>query len=61
MAMPAASGWGKRACRLQRDLELDWPAVALALELIEELQRLRDENQRLQRQLAALTELDASH
>jgi hypothetical protein len=35
--------------------------VALALELIEQLQRLRDENQRLQRQLAALMELDANH
>jgi chaperone modulatory protein CbpM len=51
----------KRACRLQRDLELDWPAVALALELIEQLQRLRDENQRLQRQLTALMQLDANH
>ena len=48
----------QRACRLQRDLELDWPAVALALELIEDLERLREENQRLRRQLAALMELD---
>jgi chaperone modulatory protein CbpM len=48
----------QRACRLQRDLELDWPAVALALDLIEDLQRLRDENQRLRRQLSALMELD---
>ena len=49
----------QRACRLQRDLELDWPAVALAMDLIEDLQRLRNENQRLRRQLAALMELDA--
>jgi chaperone modulatory protein CbpM len=48
----------QRACRLQRDLELDWPAVALALELIEDLERLREENQRLRRQLAALMDLD---
>ncbi len=48
----------QRACRLQRDLELDWPAVALALELTEDLQRLREENQRLRRQLSALMDLD---
>ena len=48
----------QRACRLQRDLELDWPAVALAMALIEDLQRLRNENQRLRRQLAALMELE---
>ncbi|MEM6581452.1 MAG: chaperone modulator CbpM [Pseudomonadota bacterium] len=47
-----------RACRLQSDLELDWPAVALAMELIDNLQGLREENQRLRRQLTALTELD---
>jgi chaperone modulatory protein CbpM len=49
----------QRACRLQRDLELDWPAVALALELIEDLQQLREENHRLRQQLATLMELDA--
>ena len=51
----------QRACRLQRDLELDWPAVALALELIEDLQQLREENQRLRQQLGTLMELDASN
>ncbi len=50
----------QRACRLQRDLELDWPAVALALDLIEDLHQLREENQRLRRQLAILMELDTS-
>ena len=49
----------QRACRLQRDLELDWPAVALALDLIEDVQRLREENQRLRRQLARLIDLEA--
>jgi chaperone modulatory protein CbpM len=48
----------QRACRLRRDLELDWPAVALALDLIRDLQGLREENQRLRRQLAAMIELD---
>ena len=50
----------QRACRLQRDLELDWPAVALALDLIEDLHKRREENQRLRRQLAILMELDTS-
>lgn len=48
----------QRACRLQRDLELDWPAVALALDLIEDLQRLREENQRLRRQLACMMDME---
>lgn len=48
------------ACRLHRDLELDWPAVALALDLIEDLHRVREENQRLRRQLARLMDLDAT-
>jgi len=43
----------RRALRLQRDLHLDWEAVALVLELLAERDRLRDENlflrQRLQR------------
>ena len=50
----------QRACRLQRDLELDWPAVALALDLIEDLQQLREENQRLRRQLSILMDLDTA-
>lgn len=44
----------KHAQRLQHDLELDWPAVALALDLNEDLRRLREENQRLKRMLAAM-------
>jgi chaperone modulatory protein CbpM len=43
----------KRATRLHRDLELDWEAVALIVELIEERNQLQAENtalkQRLQR------------
>ncbi|MEM6579897.1 MAG: chaperone modulator CbpM [Pseudomonadota bacterium] len=50
----------QRAGRLQRDLALEWPAVALALDLMADLQRLRDENKRLRRQLDALMELDSS-
>jgi len=48
----------RRASRLQRDLELDWPAVALALDLTEQLQQLREDNLRLQQQLARLMERD---
>ena len=48
----------QHASRLQRDLELDWPAVALALDLLEDLQRLREENLRLRQLLATLTDMD---
>jgi|TARA_B110000977_G_scaffold63109_1_gene85768 chaperone modulatory protein CbpM len=41
----------KRACRLHRDLEIDWSGIALAISLIEELDQLRDENQRLRKRL----------
>ncbi len=41
----------RRAMRLQRDLQLEWSAVALVLELIEERDRLRAENALLQRRL----------
>jgi len=41
----------KRACRLHRDLEIDWSGIALAISLIEELDQLRDENQRLRQRL----------
>ncbi len=41
----------KRALRLQRDLQLEWSTVALVLELLEERDRLRDENAMLQRRL----------
>lgn len=47
----------QRACRLQRDLELDWPAVALALDLTEQLRQLREENERLRRQLECLMDM----
>jgi chaperone modulatory protein CbpM len=45
----------RKACRLQHDLELDWPGTALALELIGQLQQLRQDNRRLRRQLDRLT------
>jgi len=41
----------QRACRLYRDLELDWGATALVLDLLAEKERLQRENQRLHRLL----------
>lgn len=41
----------KRALRLQRDLHLEWSAVALVLELLDEREQLRAENAMLLRRL----------
>jgi chaperone modulatory protein CbpM len=40
-----------RATRLRRDLEINWEGVALALELLDEVQALRRENHALLRRL----------
>jgi len=42
----------RRAVRLHRDLEIDWCGIALALELLDELEQLRDENRILRQRLA---------
>ena len=42
----------RRAAKLHQELELEWEGVALALELIDEVQQLRVENQRLKHRLA---------
>jgi chaperone modulatory protein CbpM len=41
----------KKAQRLHADLDIDWSGIALALHLIEEVERLREDNMRLKRQL----------
>ena len=41
----------QRATKLHNDWEMEWEGVALALALIEEVQQLRAENQRLKQQL----------
>jgi len=41
----------KKAHRMQRDLEIDWNGVALALGLMEELEAVRAENARLRQLL----------
>ena len=40
-----------RAARLHEDLALDWHGVALALELLEEIDTLRRENEQLRQRL----------
>ncbi len=40
-----------KACRLHRDLDIDWAGIALALDLLDELESLRSENERLKRRL----------
>ncbi len=49
----------RRAVRLQRDLELNLPGAALALELIDEIQQLRCRVRRLEQQVGAWTDADA--
>ncbi len=41
----------RRALRLSRDLELDWPATALTLDLLDEIDRLHQRLQALELQL----------
>ncbi|MHC8364985.1 chaperone modulator CbpM [Pseudomonas sp. ZT5P21] len=44
----------KRAAKLRHDLELEWEGVALALDLLEEVQQLRAENRMLKQRLGRL-------
>jgi chaperone modulatory protein CbpM len=41
----------KKAYRLHTDLDIDWAGIALAISLIDELEKLRQENRQLQQQL----------
>ncbi|WP_295543703.1 chaperone modulator CbpM [uncultured Thiohalocapsa sp.] len=49
----------RRALRLQRDLELNLPGTALALELIDEIERLRCRVHRLEQHLGGWLDADA--
>ncbi|MDV7213054.1 chaperone modulator CbpM [Azotobacter beijerinckii] len=53
---PAALDRLRQALRLQRELQLDWQAVAVALDLLDEVTRLRAENESLKRRLLRFTE-----
>ncbi|MBF7731034.1 chaperone modulator CbpM [Pseudomonas sp. N040] len=46
----------RRALRLQRELEIEWAGVALALQLLDELEQLRAENTLLRRRLSRFEE-----
>jgi chaperone modulatory protein CbpM len=46
-----AAHWLKKALRLQRDLDLDWVAVAMLVDLLRERERLDRENRRLRQRL----------
>ena len=41
----------QKATRLHRDLEIDWPGIAMAMSLLDELELLRGENQQLKQRL----------
>ena len=47
----------KRAVKLHEELELEWEGVALALELLEEVQQLRSENSMLRQRLGRFTQM----
>jgi chaperone modulatory protein CbpM len=41
----------KKACRLHNDLGIDWSGIALAISLLDEVEQLRLENDKLKRRL----------
>ena len=41
----------KRAARLKYDLEIDWPGIAFAMDILDELDSLREENRMLKQRL----------
>ncbi len=42
----------KKAVRLHRDLDMDWPGIALAIELLDEIKELRERNNYLEQRLS---------
>ncbi|TRX76298.1 chaperone modulator CbpM [Pseudomonas mangiferae] len=47
----------RRAVRLKQDFELDWPGIALAIRLLDELEQVKRENRRLRQRLERFTPL----
>ncbi|GAA4086830.1 chaperone modulator CbpM [Zhongshania borealis] len=45
----------KKAVRLHQDLKIDWPGIALAISLLEEIEQLRTENAQLKQRLGRFT------
>ncbi len=52
----AALSIARRAVKLQHELQLEWDGVALALNLLEELERVRAENRMLRQRLGRFLE-----
>lgn len=52
------AAWIRKALRLRRDLELDWIATAMLIDLLRQRDRLQDENQRLRQQLERFLQED---
>jgi len=52
--------WMQRAIRLQRDLDIDWIAVAMLIDLLQEREQLSEENQRLRQRLGRFLMEDGS-
>jgi chaperone modulatory protein CbpM len=47
----SSAHWLKRALRLKRDLDIDWVAVAMLIDLLREREALAQENQCLRQRL----------
>lgn len=47
----------KKAVRLHRDLDVDWAGVALAIELLDEIEQLREKNRYLESRLSRFEDL----
>ena len=52
--------WMQRAIRLQRDLDIDWIAVAMLIDLLQERERLSEENRCLRQRLGRFLVEDGS-
>lgn len=52
----AALSIAKRAVKLHHELQLEWDGVALAINLLEELERVRAENRMLRQRLGRFLE-----
>lgn len=56
----SSARWMQRAIRLQRDLDIDWVAVATLIDLLREREDLRRENRELHRRLRRFLDEDES-
>ena len=48
----------KKAVRLHRDLNVDWAGIALAIDLLDEVEQLREKNRQLERRLSRFVDLE---